>query len=506
MTNKPARKPARLRPLRIVIILLAALAVAAAIRTFLSPRSHEPPSDKNVVLIVADALRADRLGCYGYTRLIDGQKKSLTPNIDALADRGVLFETCMAQSSWTATSMASMLYTINPTVHTSYHSYDYLATAPESSCLFGTINQAFLGRDYDKVNVQTNPFVLDSLFTSIFDHIVNAVRNPFRDTPEKVTSNKARYANAAEVNQYAFEAIENSLAKKRSFVLYLHYMDVHEPYIWRREFRSLFPDGAQRPEDYGILRRDCPAEYEKLPTGEYDADFALRLERISNDYDASLMFLDRQLGRLIDYLEKHDLTNRTMIVLAADHGQEFGEHGNVGHGSALTKAQIHVPLIITEKTLPKALRVRSLVANVDIMPTIGDYVDLRPNSAGESLYPLVSDAAALRPTSDRQVYACADFTPTVLEDRMKIMLIAPDRMKLVSTRDKTGNVLEEELYDLINDPHESRNLSDERPQDLARLRTDLKLVHGRKSDRASRTLNTMPPLVRSRLKALGYLQ
>lgn len=492
---------------RVGAMVLLAVVAAAGIRSYDGAMAKKP-TIRNVLLIVVDTLRADRVGCYGYTRKIDGRKRSLTPNIDRFAERGVLFENCLSQSSWTPTSMASMLYTIYPTVQSDFHSFDYLAQAPRSSCLFASVGIANLERDYDRINVQTNPYVLDSLFTSIFDHLVNATNRPFRDTPDKLHSASVAYANAAEVNQYAFDEIDRSLAKGRNFIAYLHYMDVHEPYLHRKQYRSFFADSAKPPADYAILRRDAPEEYTKDGRRGYDREFARRLKHLSNDYDAALMYYDDRFADLIEFVESRGLFKNTMIVLAADHGQAFGEHGLVGHGSALYNEQIHVPLVIVGGGMPRGARVRSVVSNVDIFPTIGQYIGLPPASDGASLYAVAALAAAHGITENREVYACADYTPQVIEDQIVMMVQSPSRMKYILTRSKDGRTLREELYDIALDPLEGSDLSSERPDVLEALRKRLDEIHnhGGAPRGAPERKRTMAPAVRSRLKALGYLQ
>ena len=367
---------------------------------------------------------------------------------------------------------------------------------------------ANLERDYDRVNVQTNPYVLDSLFTSIFDHLVNATNRPFRDTPDKLPPATVAYANAAEVNQYAFDEIDRSLAKGRNFIAYLHYMDVHEPYLHRKPYRSLF-SGSDKPlADYAVLRRDAPKEYAKDGRIGFDREFAERLDQLANDYDASLMYYDDRFADLIDFVESRGLSENTLIVWAADHGQAFGEHGLVGHGSALYMEQIHVPLVIVGGGMPPGTRVASVVSNVDILPTIGQYIGLPPQSDGKSLYPVAELAAAHGITKDREVYACADYTPQVIEDQIVMMVQSPSRMKYILTRSTDGRTLREELYDLALDPLEESDLSSEKPEVMATLRKRLEEIHNRRgaSKGAPRGKKTMAPAVRARLKALGYLR
>ena len=464
---------------------------------------------KNVLLIVVDALRADRLGCYGYTRVVNGQKVSLTPNIDRLAEKGALFENCVSQSNWTPTSMASMLYSVNPTVRSLSHSYEYLGEAGMYHCLFADVQKCYLENDYDRVAVQSNPHLLGGTFTSMFDHIVNVVPHPFRESDYQLFGKEVMHGDAAAVNLHAYSAVKSAARNNRSFILYLHYMDVHEPYPWRDEYRSLFPDGAKGTEDFGNLRLEVGKKYYEFgATGKYSGEYAERLQRLVDDYDASLMYLDRRVGELLNFLADRKLFGNTLIIFAADHGQEFGEHGNIGHCTDFHHEQARVPLICVGGAMPAGARVKSFVRNIDIIPTIEGYMEFYPKCDGENLLPAVELAAKGTVAPNREVFACSDYPSNLTPSLMMKMLISPELTKYILTLDDKGKVVREELYDLVADPDERRDLSAARPRVLDAARARLDELHLRPATGQTRTSRARvpTPIIRERLRSIGYLQ
>ncbi len=504
--SENAARVGRRKRLRALLFAGALAVTAAAVyaRVWLStPR----PRPRNVILMVLDALPASRLGCYGYVRDIDGVKTSLTPNIDALAETGTLFENCYSQSNWTATSVASMLYSLNPTIAGSRHSFDYLGAAGPNHCLFQTVPQENIETDYERIAVVANPYLLDDPFTSIFDLIVNVVPRPFRESNDKLLGREAIHGDAATVNSHAFGTIRYAKGRGRGFLMYLHYMDVHEPYPWRGGYRELFPDGATQAEDFGSLRGDVPAAYAAGgSTGRYDDETAERIRRLSNDYDASLMYLDSRIGELVAFLKDNHLLEDTLIIVAADHGQQFGEHGNIGHCQGMYDEETHVPLVMAGGGMPAGVRARTIVRNIDIAPTIEEYVDIRTACDGESLYPVAEAAARNETSPNREVFACSDFPPDVHPDIMKKMLVSKG-LKYVRTKNADGEIIAEELYDMAADRGERHNLSASQPEALAAMRARTNEISSRAVASSSPAPATSSaPAVRERLRSIGYFQ
>ncbi len=160
--------------------------------------------------------------------------------------------------------------------------------------------------------------------------------------------------------------------------------------------------------------------------------------------------------------------------------------------------------------MPASVRVPSLVRNIDIMPTVQDYIGIHPKCDGESLFEMARAAESNTFLPDREVFSCSGFSSDTDPVIMR-MLISPQRMKYIATRDKAGDLKAEELYDLAKDPDERRNLASDRPDVLSAMRRRMAEVYARevadqtRSSRDSATPSPAPTVTR-RLRSLGYLR
>jgi len=497
---------------RVIKIALAGVVCILAMGIVLASLAPQRAKPRNILMVVVDSLPAERLGCYGYSRVVNGVKTSMTPNIDSLVEKGTLFENCISQSNWTPTSMASMLYSANPTARSFSHSFDYLSTLGADHCLFSEMSKSFIEYDYDRYCVQTNPYLMGSTFTSMFDFLANVVPRPFRTSDYRLMGKDVIHGDAGAVNKQAYSVISGAKKKDRGFVLYLHYMDVHEPYPWHPAFCQALGIAGKGPENFGDLRNDCCVAYMKGgSTGQYAPDFAKRIERLSSDYDQSLAYLDNRLGELFKYLEDQRLMEDTFLIFCADHGQQFGQHGNIGHCLDMHHEETHVPLVFVGGGMPAGVRVPTQVRNLDIIPTIEEFVGLHPKSDGEELLSVAKAAEALSPAPDREVFSCSDYPSDINPDKMMKMIVSPSRLKYIATEDKTGKVVKEELFDLLKDGDERTNLASATPDEIAAMRARLAEIYSQAPSRPAPSTASAPakgpksPVIRERLRSVGYL-
>jgi arylsulfatase A-like enzyme len=284
------------------------------------------PPPRNILLLSIDTLRADHLGCYGYAR-------HTSPNLDALAARGVLFEQVVAPAPWTMPSHASLLTGVYPRHH------GVRAFGQALPARLSTLASALHAAGYHTAAV-VNFAALDSLVESFEQSWT--VRPGQGDAPA------------------VFEIAARWLEQEPSpFFLFLHVYDVHPPHPPRSPFL----------EPYDGIVNGSATQIQAFRRGrlELDADDARRLRDL---YDAEILRLDEQLGRFLAGLERDGHLEDTLLAVVADHGEEFFEHGSLGHGHTLHPELLRVPVILVGPTLPHGLRVDDPVSLLDTAPTL----------------------------------------------------------------------------------------------------------------------------------------
>ncbi|MHC4714688.1 MAG: sulfatase-like hydrolase/transferase [Planctomycetota bacterium] len=443
----------------------------------------ESAEEINVVLIVCDALRADRLGCYGYKREFPSGRQLVTTNfIDGLAKEGVLYENCIAQSSWTQTSMVSMLHSAWPVIKGSQHCYAYVREETKA------VRSSSPGMK--RVAFQANPYLNESFFTSRWDYHQYAAAKD--------------YASAKLMNDEFDWEVGDLAREKKPFFAYLHYMEPHEPYTHQHQFRGTFTRKdwnyfhplalCGRVSDYhddtGKVISEIPAEHMAAIEGMGDA------------YDEDVLYLDVQINALFELMRGYKILDRTFVIITSDHGQSFGEHGWCGHKQSLYQEEIHIPLLILGPGLPKGERVATQVRGVDIMPTIAALSGVSvAGLSGGPLLPVKRVVAG----GNRAAYSCCDYAKFGDVLRLLTCLVTRERMKYIRILTQGRVLLREELYDLKADPSEKT--------DLAAERTDLvKEISGRMDGLekknywkwATRREKKMDEETKKQLESLGY--
>lgn len=380
---------------------------------------------QNVLLITVDALRADRLGAYGYPR-------PTSPRLDSLAARATLFEHCFAQGNVTELSMGALLTSLYPSMH-GVRRQQHLASplAPEIETLAENLRDAGLRT----AGLMTNPYLKREWgLTQGFDRIdefqygylhllpVRLLKVLHRIRPPARIGN-LQVPTATAVTDRALA--ELARAKGEPFFLFVHYMDVHHPYLPPVRSEGLFrTSGASPTEANALWKRYWPL-FKELPS-EKEIIAPADLRRFSDLYDGCIRYVDGEIGRLLDGLRARGVAGNTLVVVAADHGDEFMEHGNMLHLSPFLYDELtHVPLIVHWPGQTEGRRTAELVQLIDVMPTLLAACDLPAcaGAQGRSLLPLLrSDAGWAAAPVFNQSYACvAVRTPT-----RKLMLDLPN--------------------------------------------------------------------------------
>jgi arylsulfatase A-like enzyme len=397
----------------------------------------------NLLVIVIDAQRADHLSSHGYGR-------PTTPRLDALATRGTRFTTAIAASNRTGTSMASLWTGLLPSRHGVFRTGDVLADDVT------TLAELLRARGYRTGAWCPNPS-LDRSFghaqgwDSYDDDILI-------DAADGVPTWQ-RWETATTINERALRWIAQD--PQTPFLAWLHYRDVHGPYVPPPPYDRMFPrQGSRLLTDAEVAARP---PYLTLPGDGND------LLHYVSQYDGDVRYTDERIGELLEALERRGVLERTVVVVTADHGEAFLDHGQWNHDASLYDEEVHVPLLVVRPG-DRARVVERVVSGIDLFPTLLALAGAPlPASDGESLLPLLDgDDARYR---RRFAYA---------ESR------APWRAVQRTARDARWKVIVNdslvarffgsplELYDLAADPDERRSLAATEPDRAAAMAGDVR--------------------------------
>jgi arylsulfatase A-like enzyme len=305
------------------------------------------PGAANVLLVVLDTVRADRLSLYGYGR-------DTTPNLVRLARRGVVFGEARATAPWTLPSHASLftgrwpheldvgvdrpLDTTFPTLAGFLANYGYATAGFIGNTYFcnswyGLARGFIHYEDYYEQNVIVSPG--EALrCTALGRWMIRLAGTAYNVRPETANTPK----DAARVN-HDFLAWLESPRQGRPFFAFLNYLDAHDPYLTPAGFDRHFGLKPESPADVETIRN---WHHVQKPKEIPERDKTL----IRDAYDDCLAALDEQLGNLFATLEQKGVLDDTLVIMTSDHGEELGEHGLYGHGKSLYSPELHVPLLM----------------------------------------------------------------------------------------------------------------------------------------------------------------
>ncbi len=456
------------QPIALALVLLSAAPGAAQ-----AGPAHSP---KRVVLVTIDTLRRDAV-----THL--GGPGDLTPTLDRLAARGTTFTDAWAPSSWTVPSMASLFTGLAPAAHgvvsgviQADHQLAPVGQQVLSSRLT-TLAEAFRKAGWRTVGVPSNRHLHGRTgFEQGFDHYWAAA--------EFTTANVVNRRTAQLLLEAHGTSWQSSWLAEPSF-LWVHYFDPHDPYLDRSPWAERFAGEATDREALARLTMKRIKE-------RFTAPYAEVAEKLRGLYLSEVGWVDAQLAELLAELTVDD---DTLVVVTADHGEEFAEHGALGHGQSLHDELVRIPLIISwPRGLPGGVRASGRVTLVDVFPTLAEICGLvTPRRiGGTSLVPSLKKAAPV-PARDLVLELHAPFP--------ELEAVVSGRWKLVVGAD--GGL---SLYDRREDPGETVNLAGRR----AKAVTDLKRILAKW--RRSQPRAPKPELVPAdeqtleALRSLGYIK
>ncbi len=433
-----------------------------------STGSDRPP----IIIYLIDALRADHLGIYGYDR-------PTSPNIDRFAADGIVFTNAQAQSSWTRTSVTSLFTGLLPQVHGVNGREDALAQPID------TMAEILRDAGYRPLGLITNgnvsaTFGLDQGFKQ-YKHLGESRR--------QISIHQLSHR----INETVFDWFDSGdLPRDKPLFIYLHATDPHAPYTPPEAFRKRFADGVD-PE-IGYI-----ANVRAITTGTKPPSDDTRQGWIDL-YDGEIAFNDHQFGLLMDKFKTLDLYDEALIVMLSDHGEEFLDHGGWEHGRTLYGEQLLVPLIVKLPGNKAAgTRVDAVAGQIDVLPTILDYLGIEPPSPldGQSLLPLLNDGQREGPS----------FSYLALGDHhFRSVLVNGWKLIVDESADLDRPV--RELFRVAEDRAENHDRNDTEALEAGYLHQTLRGLEAGLDERSQHFTPDraeMSDELRDRLEALGYL-
>jgi arylsulfatase A-like enzyme/Flp pilus assembly protein TadD len=433
--TKPKRK-------KFVLLVPFFLLLAAAVLVFilLSPPQKKVTREANlnVLLVTLDTTRADRLGCYGY-------QKAKTPNLDYLASNGVRFSHAYSPVPLTCPSHCSILTGTYPLYHQvrnngTYYLAPELKTLPEALKEDGLKTAAFVS----SFTVDSR-FGLDQGFDVYDDQLSPDQTFKALNSERKADKVFASFSRWLDEN------------KVHPFFVWIHFFDPHLPYDPPSPYREQFPDDL---------------------------------------YDGEIAYMDFYVGKILDKLKEKDLFGNTLIVLAGDHGEAFGEKQEKGHGVFIYESTVRVPLIFfAESRLPKGEVLDARVRLIDIMPSILDMLggSLPQDMQGTSLLPFIEG----KKKDDLSSYI-ETYYPRENFGWSELVGLIDGGWKYIRAP-------KEELYNLEQDPREEENLAQRETEIVREKRDKLEdIIQNSISPRAASRRN-LSAEEKERLRSLGYI-
>jgi len=514
-----------------------------------------PANQPNILFIILDTLRRDRLSAYGHTR-------ETSPHFDSFAQGATLFERAIAPAQWTIPSHTSMFTGLYPSAHGVTQGYAHI------SGMNPTLPEILRGAGYETVGFCNNPLVgvLNNGLQRGFDHFYNycgaAVNRPFDTVNSPIrryirkrwrrfarpTQNRfaqsdflfrmsmnplfvplwTRLVNYKGHTEHSIDDVIATISQHRAdgaekpLFTFLNLMGAHLPYRPPQHYLDRVAPDVDRQAYKFMNRFNSEASRWASPTDPPLADWE---QRALNDfYDAEVLHQDYHLGRLLDYLKTAGALDDTLVIIAADHGESHGDHNFFGHSFVVYQELVHVPLVIHyPERFPVGKRVKTNVSTRRIFHTVLDMTGIKPPLDEADPNANVAELSLLRATNGAKdtegglVFSEA-FPPTtflnVIEHRNPALIeklhlrqvrrgVYDGSHKLTVVHDRV-----EALYDVASDPAETRDVSGGQAALVADLQDKLnnfvKVTERENGD--SDSFGDVDDSILDNLKALGYIE
>jgi arylsulfatase A-like enzyme len=477
---------------------------AFAVRYDFAP-AKEGDARAPIIFVTIDALRTDRLGAYG-------SSLGLTPHLDSFAEEAVTYTQAHSTSTWTRPAVASILTGQYASTHKTMHKSDRLpqglktlaeiltqdgyaslasVTNVNLSPIFG------LGRGFEAWGyLAPRPYLSapTSARRLFVVEIYRLLKLRFFPGDRQVSS---YYAEGERVSRQGLSLIAQATQANRPFFAYLHYMEPHDPYF------------AHPYNGQAMARVENPRP---------NLD---QKDQLLDLYHQEVRHVDGLVGNLLKQWKKENLYDPAMIVITADHGEEFADHGHFWHGTSLYQELLHVPLLIKyPKGAGRGSAVHTPVSLVDLAPTALGIAGLKDQDlAGRDLGILFASQAAAEKTKDQNPDLAAESPPEPDKTPLRPVFAELDHQgchlaairvgpwKLIKANENNPrNLAPVALYNLSKDPLESTDQAEKESQQTSKLSVILKTGPGQKTKIQTPGKATVDPATEEQLRSLGYTE
>lgn len=501
---------------RALLVVLGLVALGTAgLGVYRHTRPTPPP---NVLIVLWDTVRADRMSLYGHD--VD-----TTPNLEKFAESAVVYDNAVSPGMWTVPSHGSMFTGLPPSTHGASFEWRWLDNHHT------TFAEYFRDQGYETYAFSANPNLSKRGANLLqgFDTIQNSWLKPWWPlvrvaTRRKLLPNDASteispsyaggrpgnpYYNGAPATGRAFFKWVDSRSPNTPWLAYLNYMEAHKPRVPALRHRRAVMD-----EDRHELALQTDVSFlNQMAYGYGQIEYTdEEMAAIQAVYDACLHELDEYTDRLLKGLEKRGILDDTIVVLTSDHGEALGEHHRLGHRYGMYQSLLHVPLVIHYPPKLKPARVSEPVTTQDLFATLTELAGLpaAPSAAyskpltGTRREDLFSEVLSFDSAGLDLVRLTYPQIPEEGWERTFRSVRSGDLKLIVDNHD------EAELFDVAADPQEEQNLASERPDAVAALREKMRAWWEEipEYDPSKRTRKDRPVVSRkekSMLEVLGYV-
>jgi arylsulfatase A-like enzyme len=454
----------------------------------------------NVVLIVMDTVRADHISAIGYDR-------DTTPRLKQLAADSVVYANAEAASDITITSHASLFTGMYPSWHGAYCQPPEAIYGRELAKTYPTLAELMQASGYETIGVAANlylrsDFGLERGFEEF--RIPRPVPLLPDGTPYLLRRTMRRglsflvdtaqfdrlYSFGEDIDSTLFSAVGQRRKPSAPLFVFMNYMDAHFPYVPPAPYNTQFPGKRAR------MTQDILEAEQTIITTGHDQPAEYRPHCVSQ-YDGGIAYMDAQVGRVVDWLKRENAYDNTMIVVASDHGESFGERSRVGHANSPYQNLLHVPLLVKFPRGGQTGVERRPVSLIDVAPSI--------LAAAQAPVPATMQGRNLAAAGEPRVlygetFPCPVMQPPVCPGGCTAKAIIAWPMKYISSSNG-----KRELFDLSNDPNEQTNLFIRQQERATQLDGDLTAWRKNLPTQTRQTKEVDPEKLKQ-LKGLGYIQ